>query len=381
VTEAGPLAGTVVIEVAGLAPVPFACMMLADMGADVIRVDRPAGAALPAAPDESPLGRGRRSIVIDLKQPAGVGVLLRLTAGADVLVEGFRPGVAERLGFGPEDCLGGNGRLVYARLTGWGQDGPLARTAGHDIDYIAMAGALAPIGAAGGPPVPPLNLVADFGGGGMLCVAGVLAALLERERSGRGQVVDAAMVDGSALLTAFLHGLRAAGEWRDERGANLLDGGAPFYTTYLTADGGYMAVGALEPGFYADLLARLGLDGGELPAQYDRAAWPALRARLAAAFATRTRAEWAEVFDGTDACVAPVLSPAEAAGHPHNLARGVFTEVAGAPQPAPAPRFSRSAAGPPAAAPPRGAHTDQVLAGLGMSPAEISGLRERGAVG
>jgi alpha-methylacyl-CoA racemase len=376
----GPLHGVRVIEIASLAPAPFGCMILADLGAEVVRVDR-AGEAdgLDLAPP-GPLGRGRRSIALNLKDPAGIGVLLRLAGTADVLVEAFRPGVAERLGFGPQVCAARNPRLVYARMTGWGQHGPLASTAGHDIDYIAVAGSLDPIGRAGERPVPPLNLVGDFGGGGMLLVVGVLAALLERERSGLGQVVDVAMVDGSALLASFLYGLRAAGAWRDERGTNLLDGGAPFYDTYRTADGRHMAVGALEPKFYAELLARLGLDPAGLPAQYDRSGWPELRARLEAAFAARTQAEWAAVFDGSDACVAPVVSPADAPGHPHNAARGTFVDVGGLVQPAPAPRFSRTPASTPVPPVPAGASTTEVLAGLGFTKDEITSLRGRGAV-
>jgi alpha-methylacyl-CoA racemase len=375
----GPLDGVRVIEIASLAPAPFGCMILSDLGADVLRVERAETCGRPAPPD--PLARGRRSIGINLKAAEGVELLLRLVAGADVLVEGFRPGVAERLGFGPEVCAGRNPRLVYGRMTGWGQDGPLAPTAGHDIDYIAIAGALFPIGRAGERPVPPLNLVADFGGGGMLLALGILAALIERERSGLGQVVDAAMVDGSALLTAFLYGLRAAGAWRDERGVNLLDGGAPFYDTYETADGGAVAVGALEAKFYAELLAGLGLAGEDLPGQHDRAGWPVLRARFAEVFATRTRDEWAAVFAGSDGCVAPVLSPAEAHRHPHNAARGTFAEVGGVVQPAPAPRFGRTPAGQPDAPPVPGADTDTVLAGLGCKPDEIAALRASGTVG
>jgi alpha-methylacyl-CoA racemase len=289
--------------------------------------------------------------------------------------------VAERLGIGPQVCAGRNPRLVFARMTGWGQHGPLAGIAGHDIDYIGVSGALYPIGREGQRPVPPLNLVGDFGGGGMLLALGVLAALLERQRSGLGQVVDAAMVDGSALLSSFLYGLRASGAWQDARGVNLLDGGAPFYDTYETADGQYVAVGALEPKFYAELLAGLGLDDADLPGQYDRAGWPVLRERFAAAFLRRTRDEWAAAFAGSDACVAPVLSPAEAPAHPYNAARGTFVELAGVVQPAPAPRFGRSPAGRPS--PPRrpGADTDAVLAGLGHAPAEIAALRARGVVG
>jgi alpha-methylacyl-CoA racemase len=377
----GPLDGVRVIEIASLAPAPFGCMILSDLGADVLRVDRAelCGPGAVARPD--PLSRGRRSIGVDLKSAEGVGLLLRLAESADVLVEGFRPGVAERLGFGPEICAERNPALVFARMTGWGQDGPLAGTAGHDIDYIAISGALYPVGRAGERPVPPVNFLGDFGGGGMLLALGVLAALIERERSGLGQVVDAAMVDGSALLTSFLYGMRAAGGWQDERGVNLLDGGAPFYDTYETADGLHVGVGALEPKFYAELLAGLGLTSAGLPGQHDRAGWPVLRERFTAVFLTRSRDEWAQVFAGTDACVAPVLGPAEAPVHPHAVAREAFVEVGGLVQPAPAPRFSRSAASPPAAPPRPGADTDAVLEELGLSGAEIAGLQDRGVVG
>jgi alpha-methylacyl-CoA racemase len=382
--SAGPLAGVKVIELASLAPAPFGCMILADLGAEVVRVERPetchAAAANPGRGPVDPLVRGRRSIGLNLKDPAGIDLLLRLADSADVLVEGFRPGVTERLGIGPDDCAARNPRLIYARMTGWGQNGPLAPTAGHDIDYIAISGALYPIGRAGERPLPPLNLVGDFGGGGMLLAVGVLAALVERERSGLGQVVDAAMVDGSALLTSFIWGLRAAGAWRDERGVNLLDTGAPFYDTYATADGKHVAVGALEPQFYAALLDGLGLSDAGLPAQHDRGGWPLLRERFAAVFASRTRDEWAAVFAGTDACVAPVLSAAEAAAHPHNVARGVFAEVGGVPQPAPAPRFGRSQADLPAPPPRPGADTDAVLSELGADPAEVQRLRAAGVV-
>jgi alpha-methylacyl-CoA racemase len=377
----GPLDGVQVVEVASLAPAPFGCMIMSDLGADVVRVDRAEQCGPGAAAPSDPLSRGRRSVGINLKDPGGVELLLRLAESADVLIEGFRPGVAERLGFGPELCAARNPRLVYGRMTGWGQDGPLAPTAGHDIDYIAISGALHPIGRAGERPVPPLNLVGDFGGGGMLLALGVLAALLERERSGRGQVVDAAMVDGSALLTAFVYGLRAAGVWQDTRGVNLLDGGAPFYDTYQAADGRYVAVGALEPQFYEALLAGLGLSGAGLPPQHDRSGWPVLRERFAEVFATRTRDEWAAVFGGSDGCVAPVLSPAEAPAHPHIVARQTFTDVGGLMQPAPAPRFGRTPAGVPS--PPRrpGADTDAVLAGLGCTPEEVAALRADGTVG
>ncbi|MFC0507762.1 CaiB/BaiF CoA transferase family protein [Micromonospora costi] len=350
----GPLAGVRVVELASLAPAPFGCMVLADLGADVVRVDRPGGPAAGrlAAPVGGPLQRGRRVTALDLKSADGVADLLRLVERADVLVEAYRPGVAERLGFGPETCRARNPRLVYARMTGWGQDGPLASRAGHDIDYIAVAGALEPLGRAGERPHAPLNLIGDFAGGGMLLAVGVLAALLERERSGAGQVVDAAMVDGSALLTAFLHGMLSTGLWSAPRGRNLLDGGAPFYDTYRTADGGFVAVGALEPAFYAALLTGLGLaDDPDLPAQYDPAGWDEMRRRFAERFASRTRDEWTAVFADLDACVAPVLAPGEAHRHPHNAARGTFVEVGGEVQPAPAPRFDRTPAPPPVPAP------------------------------
>jgi alpha-methylacyl-CoA racemase len=377
----GPLDGVRVIEIASLAPAPFGCMILSDLGADVLRVDRADSCGPGAVARPDPLSRGRRSIGIDLKNAEGIGLLLRLTDAADVLVEGFRPGVAERLGFGPQVCAARNPAMVFARMTGWGQDGPLAATAGHDIDYIAISGALFPIGRAGERPAAPVNLLGDFGGGGMLLALGVLAALIERARSGLGQVVDAAMVDGSALLTSFLYGLRAAGVWQDARGVNLLDGGAPFYDTYETADGGYVAVGALEAKFYAELLAGLGLSDAGLPGQHDRAGWPVLRDRFASVFLTRTRQEWAAVFAGSDACVAPVLGLAEAPHHPHAVARDAFVDIGGLVQPAPAPRFSRTAAQHPAAPPVPGADTDDVLAGLGLSGADIADLRSRGVVG
>ncbi|MBP1632715.1 MAG: hypothetical protein H6Q11_1003 [Acidobacteria bacterium] len=376
----GPLEGMTVIEIASLGPGPFCAMVLADLGAKVIRVDRQvSGGQLPIAVD--PLLRGRESLTLDLKRPGSAEVVLRLVERADVLLEGFRPGVAERLGIGPDACLGRNPRLVYGRVTGWGQEGPLAARAGHDIDYIALAGALYPIGRAGGPPVPPLNLVADFGGGGMLAALGVLAALWERQRSGLGQVVDAAMVDGSALLTAMFHGMRAAGLWTDDRGTNLLDSGAPFYDCYETADGRFVAVGALEPQFYVALCAGLGLDPATLPSQYDPSGWPALRERLAAAFRTRTRDEWEEVFGGMDACVAPVLTMEEATHHPHNLARGTFVQVGGITQPGPAPRFGRTPAVVPAPVAVPGEHTARVLADFGFTEEEVAGLRAALVVG
>jgi alpha-methylacyl-CoA racemase len=377
----GPLDGIRVVEIASLAPAPFGCMILSDLGAEVLRVERAENCGPGARAPLDPLARGRRSVGINLKDPAGVDVLLRLAASADVLVEGFRPGVAERLGFGPEVCAERNPRLVYGRMTGWGQEGPLALAAGHDIDYIAISGALSMVGRAGDAPVPPVNLLGDFGGGGMLLALGILAALVERASSGLGQVVDAAMVDGSALLTSFVYGLRATGGWSDERGTNLLDGGAPFYDTYATADGGYVAVGALEPQFYAALLAGLGLADADLPGQHDRAGWPVLRERFAATFASRSRADWEQVFAGTDACVSPVLSMAEAPAHPHATARQAFVDVGGVVQPAPAPRFGRSATATPSAPPRPGADSDAVLADLGLSQAQVADLRDRGVVG
>jgi alpha-methylacyl-CoA racemase len=347
----GPLAGIRVLEFASLAPAPFACMLLSDLGADVLRVANPADPGLTAAihPGD-PLDRGRAVVALDLKQPEAVSAALDLAGRADVLVEGFRPGVMERLGLGPDACLERNPRLVYGRMTGWGQDGPLAPRAGHDINYLALSGALEPLGPPGAPPSPPLNYVADFGGGGMLLAVGVLAALVERDRSGRGQVVDAAMTDGSALISGIVHGLRARGLWQRERGGNLFDGSAPFYATYTCSDGRFVAVGAVEPRFYAELIATLGLaDEIATADQYQRATWPDIRQRLAEAFAARSRDEWAELFAESDACVTPVLTPWEAAGHPHNAARGTFTEVGGHVHPAPAPRFSRT----PAADPPQ----------------------------
>jgi alpha-methylacyl-CoA racemase len=378
----GPLAGIKVIEIAGIGPGPFCAMMLADMGADVVRVDRVGNVqgGDPADPPKDVLNRGRRSIGIDLKSPDGIDTVLTLVEGADALLEGFRPGVAERLGIGPEDCSSRNPRLVYGRMTGWGQDGPYAQAAGHDINYIALAGALGPIGRAGEAPVPPLNLVGDFGGGGMLLAFGMVCALLEAKSSGEGQVVDAAMVDGSAVLTTMFHAMKAMGVWSDERGTNLLDTGAPFYDVYETADGEYISLGSLEPQFFAELVERTGLGGEGGVKQGDRSAWPAMRTELAEIVRGRTREEWDELMAASDVCYAPVLSLSEAPLHPHNQARGTFTEVAGVVQPAPAPRFSRTGpeiSGPPAHA---GQHTDEVLTDAGLSPERISELRDAGAV-
>jgi alpha-methylacyl-CoA racemase len=369
----GPLRGIEVVEVESIGPGPFAAMVLADLGATVTRVERK-GAGPPIVPDDVMLRGRAASIAVDLKDPAGLGVLFRLVERSDILIEGFRPGVMERLGAGPNECLDRNPRLVYGRITGWGQEGPRAAQAGHDIDYIAVAGALHPIGPADAPPPPPLNLVADFGGGGMLLVAGLLAALVERAGSGRGQVVDAAMVDGAALLTAMFHGLAAGGLWTEARGSNLLDGGAPFYRCYRTADGGFMAVGALEPQFYEVFLEGLGLSDEELPGQYDRDGWPVLATRFEVAFAARTRADWTGVFDGTDACVAPVLSMSEAPSDPHATARRGFIELSGLHQPAPAPRFSRTPAPDPLPARRPGGDAATVLERLGYDATEIASL-------
>jgi len=340
----GPLRGVRVVELASIGPGPHAAMTLADLGADVIRVERPGGTLSAVARDKDVLTRGRPSVAMDLKDARAAGVVLDLVAAADVLIEGMRPGVAERLGVGPQECLARNPRLVYGRMTGWGQDGPLAASAGHDIDYIAVSGTLHGLGRAGGPPQFPHNLLGDFGGGAAYLVIGVLAALLEARTSGQGQVVDAAIVDGTAHLNAMLAGLIAGGAWREERGTNLLDSGAPFYDVYETADGRHMAVGAIEPQFYAELLDGLGLVD-TVPDRSDPDSWPALRAAIATRFREQTQAQWTEVFDGTDACVSPVLPLTEAARHPHLAARHTYVDRGGVVQPAPAPRFSRTPAG------------------------------------
>lgn len=361
----GPLSGVRVVEVAGIGPGPFAAMLLADLGADVIRVDRVTPGGLAVIPQHKDLlARGRRSVALDLKRPEGVAVLLDLVARADVLVEGFRPGVAERLGFGPDVCLGLNPHLVYGRMTGWGQEGPLAPSAGHDINYVSVAGALDPIGRAGGPPQIPMNLLGDFAGGSMYLVVGVLAALVEARESGRGQVVDAAIVDGTAHLLTMISNLQQVGAWSDARGTNLLDSGAPFYDVYETADGLWMSVGALEPQFYDEMVKLLELE--DLPDRFDVTAWPRLRERFAARFAERTQAEWAAVFDGTDACVAPVVPMREAPKHPHLAARGTYVEHEGVVQAAPAPRFSRTPASLGRTPSKPGADTREALAAWGI---------------
>ena len=372
----GPLAGLRVVEFEAIGPGPFAGMMLADMGADVLLLDRPVDADLGIGHQRrfDVMRRGRRSLVVDLKTAAGVAAALRVCEKADALIEGFRPGVMERLGLGPDVLLGRNPRLVYGRMTGWGQTGPLAERAGHDIDYIAIAGVLHAIGRAGEAPVPPLNLVGDFGGGGMLLAFGIACGVIEARTSGRGQVVDAAMIDGAALLATMLSGFLASGIWRDERGTNILDSGAPWYDTYETRDGRHVAVGAIEAKFYAELLARLGLDAALARTQHDRATWPALRAALAARFREKTRDEWSDVFAGADACVAPVLTFAESRAHPQVVARAGAIELGGFAQPAPAPRFARTPAAATRPPPERGSGGAEALAEWGFDAEEIARL-------
>jgi alpha-methylacyl-CoA racemase len=374
----GPLVGVTVTEIAGLGPAPFCGMVLADLGADVVRVDRFEGSGM-VRPQHDLHNRGKRSIAVDLKHPDGVEVVLRLVETSDALIEGFRPGVTERLGIGPAESLARNKSLVYGRMTGWGQDGPMVGMAGHDIDYIAISGALGSIGPSDRP-VPPLNLVGDFGGGGMLLALGVLAGILAARTTGVGQIVDAAMVDGAALLMTSHHGFIADGWWAPAREANLLDGGAPFYRVYETADQRHVAVGALEPQFFAALLDGLEVSIDDVGPQNDRDGWPAMAGIFAARFRERTRDEWARHFDGTDACVAPVLSMAEAPRHPHLAARGTFANVAGVIQPAAAPRFSATPASVDSGPVAPGADTDSILGGLGFSGDEIGKLRASGAV-
>jgi alpha-methylacyl-CoA racemase len=377
---AGPLTGYRIIEIAGIGPGPFCAMMLADMGADVILVDRPldAGPGLKRDRRVDVMLRGRRSLTLDLKSQGGTEAALRLIEKADALIEGFRPGVMERLGLGPEVAHTRNPRLVYGRMTGWGQDGPLASRAGHDINYIALAGVLNAIGRAGEAPVPPLNLVGDFGGGGMLLAFGIACGLIEARTSGRGQVVDAAMVDGAALLATMFAGFLASGQWSETRGANWLDSGAPWYDTYSTSDGKHVAIGAIEPQFYAELLLRLGLDAKTLPTQHDRAAWPALRRLFAERFATRTRDQWCATFDGSDACFAPVLSFSESRRHPHVAARAGSIDPGGIAQPAPAPRFGRTPGRVERTPPERGAGGAEALRDWGFDAAGVESLRRLG---
>lgn len=381
-TRSGPLSGLKVLEFAGIGPGPFCGMLLADMGAEVTLLERAGGtfaSQLFGGGRKAVANRGKKSICLDLKNPEIRPLVLRMIAETDVLLEGFRPGVMERLGFGPEVCLQANPRLVYGRMTGWGQTGPLASTAGHDINYLSLSGALHAIGEPGGKPVVPLNLVADCGGGAMLLVVGVLAALLEARSSGRGQVVDAAMTDGSALLMTMMYTLKAMGQWNQQRGSNLLDGGAHFYDTYRCADGKYVSIGPIEPQFYALFLHTAGITDPDFAQQWDRARWPELKARVAAHLATRPRDEWCELFAGSDACVAPVLDMDEAPKHPHNQARGTFIEVGGVTQPAPAPRFSRSTPARPVAPVP-GVTDEGALAEWGFSPAAIEALKAAGAI-
>jgi alpha-methylacyl-CoA racemase len=378
----GTLDGIKIIELAGIGPGPYCGTLLADMGADVIRVDR-AEAATKARGGARPkdlLIRGRRSVGVDLKHREGVELVLTLAERADVLIEGFRPGVTERLGLGPDVCHARNPRLIYGRMTGWGQDGPLAQAAGHDINYIALTGALDSIGRRGEAPVPPLNLVGDFGGGGLLLAFGVVCALVERGQSNCGQVVDAAMVDGAAHLMTFIYGMRHMGMWSKGRGENMLDTGSHFYDVYETSDGKYVSIGAIEPQFYRLLLEKTGLAAEELPHQYDQSAWPGMKERLRAIFKQKTRDEWCAVMEGSDICFAPVLSLDEAPSHPHVASRDTFVERDGLLQPAPAPRFSRTPGaiqGPPAFA---GEHTDAALADWGLDRAEIARLREAKAI-
>jgi alpha-methylacyl-CoA racemase len=380
----GPLEGVRIVELAGIGPAPFCAMLLSDMGAEVIRVDRAANVGHDIGREgEDPrfalLQRGRRNIAVDLKNPAGVDAVLRLIDRADALVEGFRPGVMERLGLGPNVCLPRNPRLVYGRMTGWGQDGPIAHTAGHDINYIALSGALHSIGESGGPPVPPLNLIGDFGGGALYLAMGVLAGIISARTTGKGQIIDCSMVEGSASLMMMMYGALAAGAWKEERGHNRTDGGAHFYHVYETKDGEYVSVGSIEPQFYALLLQHTGLAGESLPEQTDRSTWPDMQTRLARIFKQKTREEWTAIMQQTDICFAPVLRMSEALQHPHNVHRQSFVEIDGVVQPAPAPRFLGTPTHvqcPPARV---GEHTDAVLTDWGFSADEIAGLQQSGA--
>jgi alpha-methylacyl-CoA racemase len=377
-----PLNGVRVIEFAGIGPAPFAAMILSDMGADVLRIER-----VDRVQDrhnvqahKKPIHRGRRSICVNLKKSEAVDVVLRLASEADVLIEGFRPGVMERLGLGPDVCLQHNPGLIYGRVTGWGQEGPLAQAAGHDINYIALAGVLDAIGRAGQAPVPPLNLVGDFGGGGMLLAFGVVCALLARVSSGRGQVVDAAMIDGATLLMTWIHGYRAMGLWNNERGTNLLDSGAHFYDVYACQDGKFISIAAIEPKFYTQLLNILGLDQASFPPQMDRTSWPAMKEILVKIFLSKSQSEWCEILEGTDVCFAPVLNMDEAPDHPHVKARSTYIEIAGITQAAPAPRFSQTVPEIPSLPPEPGEHTDEVLHELGFSREKISRFHELGVI-
>ena len=377
----GPLAGIRIIELAGLGPAPFGAMLLGDMGAEVIRIDRTGGGVgIGVKPEFDVLARNRKSVRLDIKHPEGKQALLRLLEQADGLIEGFRPGVLERLGLGPEELLKRNPRLVIGRMTGWGQNGPLAHTAGHDINYVALAGALYSIGSKGGLPVPPLNLVGDFGGGGLILAFGLVCALLEARGSGKGQVVDAAMVDGAALLTAGIHGMLAQGMFQEKRGETILNGGAPFYAVYECSDGEYVTIGSLEPQFFAELMKRLEIDLDVFGNRNDPRKWPDQREILETIFKSRTRQEWTELLQDTDVCFAPVLRMTEAPSHPHNKARGVFIDVEGFTQPAPAPRFSRTPAGDCTPSSEPGVHTDDVLLGYGFSTEDVQRLHAAGVI-
>lgn len=375
----GPLAGVKVIEIAGIGPAPFCAMLLADMGAEILRIER-LGGTDPLGQSYDILARGRARIALDLKHPEAVATILKLLEGADALIEGFRPGVMERLGLGPQSCLERNPRLIYGRMTGWGQDGPLAPTAGHDINYLALSGALHAIGPTDGAPLPPLNLVADFGGGGMLLAFGLVCALLEARQSGQGQVVDAAMTDGAALLMAMMYSLKANGWWKDRRGDNFFDGALPIYRCYECADGQWLAIGPLEPQFHALMLQKLGIDDPIFANPADRRHWPAMLATLTKVFAGKPRQEWLAIFQDSDACVTPVLSMTEAPDHPHNRARGTFIEKDGVIQPAPAPRFSRTPAALGLAPQPPGQNDAGTLTAWGFQPEEIQRLRSLGAL-
>ncbi len=374
----GPLSGKRVVEIAGIGPGPFCAMLLADLGAEVVRVDRASAVpdAMPDSPNLDLLNRGRRSVGVNLKTPEGIETVLKLVQNSDALIEGFRPGVAERLGIGPKECLARNPKLIYGRMTGWGQEGTYSSMAGHDINYIALSGVLGMIGREGEKPIPPVNLVGDFGGGGMLLALGICAALVEVARSGEGQVIDAAMTDGSALLSTMMHSFKAMGIWGD-RGTNLLDTGAPFYDVFECADGEYISIGSIEPQFYSELLRITGIDQSENPKQMDRTKWAEMNLKISDVIKEKTRSEWEELMEGTDVCFAPVLSMDEAYEHPHNKERNTFIEVAGVMQPAPAPRFSRTPGAVSSPPPHPGQHTEEVLASLGLTTDEISLLREQ----
>ncbi len=377
----GPLSGKRIVEIAGIGPGPFCAMLLADLGAEVVRVDRASAVPdiMPDSPNLDLLNRGRRSVGVNLKTPEGIETVLKLVQESDALIEGFRPGVAERLGIGPEECLARNPKLIYGRMTGWGQEGTYSSMAGHDINYIALSGVLGMIGREGGKPIPPVNLVGDFGGGGMLLALGICAALVETAKSEKGQIIDAAMTDGSALLSTMMHSFKAMGMWGD-RGTNLLDTGAPFYDVFECADGEFISLGSIEPQFYSELLRITEIDQSENPKQMDRAGWAEMKSKIGDVIKGKTRSEWEELMEGTDVCFAPVLSMDEAYEHPHNKQRNTFIEIAGVMQPAPAPRFSRTPASVSSPPPHAGQHTEEVLAGLGLTKDEILMLREQNII-